>query len=204
MSTEPTQEPKSNGNGKGQRSAASTVENAAETPAVTGKIAIDYRGSVGRALESKGAMRDQKPVPHRISPLGLFWPENGTARLRLHPGVNLVDAKLWQIYTTVKCGDSKGHPQLMDKIKRQQVRVIESLPEDHELMEAMVARSIDHEGLRWLEEKEREGLNRPEVLTSIADRLAKAHPVAIRPGIFQGRVPNLKGTNNPQPELAMG
>jgi hypothetical protein len=169
----------------------------------SGKIAIDYRGTVGRAMERNGAVRDQKPVQHRLSPIGLYWPENGVSRLRLHPGVNLVDAKLWNTYTK-EVNKGEGHPQLMDKIRRGQFRVVESLPEDHEAVEAMISRSIDHEGLRWLADREAAGLNRSEVLTSIADRLAKARPVPIRSGAYQGRVPNLRNANDPQPSLAMG
>ncbi len=169
-------------------------------------VILDYRGTVGRSTVEKGGLRNEAAVPHRLSPLMAFWPENGQADLQLQPGVNVVSAELWKFYSETAKGSSgaSGHPQIMEMVKALQIRELSGISDDTSAVLELVKRSIDHDGLRWIETQENAGEQRQEVLDAIADRLAKARPIKIKPSSFQRSVPAVKGTDAPQPSMAMG
>lgn len=169
-------------------------------------VVLDYRGSVGRATVERGAIRNGRAVPHRLSPLMAFWPENGQADLQLQPGINVISADLWRFYTkTAKSGSGEpGHPQIMELVKAKQIRELTGLPDDAGAVLEMIERSMDHDGLRWIAEQEKAHDNRAEILDAVADRLTKARPVKIKSIAFQRAVPLVKDANAPQPSMAMG
>lgn len=169
-------------------------------------VIIDYRGVVGRATTDKGALRNERAVPHRLSPIMIFWPENGKQDLQLQPGVNVVSAALWKFYTEEAKGEggATGHPQLMEMVKAKQIRVMTKLPDDSGMVLDMIARSMDHDGLRWIAEQEKAGQNSQEILDAVEERLTKARPVKLKPITYQRAVPLVKDANAPQPSLAMG
>lgn len=176
-------------------------------------LVVDYRGVIARP-------KGQSAVPHERSPMVIYWPENGALELILHPGVNLIDAKLWKHYTAeVDAGlDSKGKPQrgipqLNAKIKASQIRVITGPPTDEHLLNDLINRTINHDGLEWLlaQEKARTGDDEPRdyIISAIESRAAKAIPVDITPATFQAQVPmvqspNMRESRYIQPSIAMG
>lgn len=182
-----------------------------DTPAQTptrkrGPVIVDYRGMVGRATVDKGALSNQRAVPHRLSPLMAFWPENGVEDLQLQPGLNLVDPKIWNFYTKEAKGadGSLGHPQVMEKVKARYIREITELPDDSGAIHSMIERSMDADGLRWIAEQESAGDAREDILDAVTDRLAKIRPVKLGRSAFQRHVPAVKDSNAPQPAMAMG
>jgi hypothetical protein len=188
-------------------SETTTVPNeAAAKPPKKTHVILDYRGMVGRGTVDKGAVRNDRAVAHRLSPLMAFWPENGQADLQLQPGVNVISADLWRFYTrTAKSAAGEpGHPQVMELVKAKQIRELTALPDDSGAVLDLIARSIDPTGLQWIADQERHGDGRPEILDAVADRQAKARPVKLKTIAFQRAVPLVKDTNAPQPSLAMG
>lgn len=176
----------------------------ADPEAATKRVIIDYDGSVGRATQAMGAVSNQRRVNHRHSPLVMFWPENGTPDLVLQPGINLVSAAVWELYTKT-VNDGAGHPQLKEKIDAGYITVLSEYPRKPQAIEAMVDRSIDIAGLDWMFEQENARNDpRQEILDAITERIAKAHPVVVPAMTFQAKVPNVKIEKAPSTSLAMG
>lgn len=168
-------------------------------------VIVDYNGSVGRATVERGALRNEAAVPHKLSPLLVFWPANGQQDLVLQPGINVVPAELWQFYTETAKSDSgkAGHPQLMALVAAKKIRVLEGLPDDPGSVLSMIKRSMSPEGLKWIGDQERAGEQRDEVLDALSERLAKLRPVDYKPLAFQARVPLIK-SGAEAPVMAMG
>jgi hypothetical protein len=169
-------------------------------------VILDYRGTVGRATEEKGALRNEPATPHRLSPLFVYWPENGQDDLQLQPGINLVPAKLWRFYTeeATSASGAPGHPQVMELIQHKAIREIDELPDDQWALLDLIKRSMDRTGLEWIAEQESQGEERQEVLDAVADRLAKVRSVKLKRMVFQKAVPLVKDPNAEQPSMAMG
>jgi hypothetical protein len=167
-------------------------------------VAIHYRGSVGRGEHVQDAtLPRQSATPHRLSPLLAFWPENGKPMLTIQPGVSMVDAELWAYYSK-SCNEGQGHPQLVDKIERHQLREITAVPADTWHAIEMIKGSIDPAGLAWLAEQEQAGAGRQDVLDAIDAALAKARPVGLKPTTtFKGKVLNVRrGEDRNEPVTA--
>lgn len=169
-------------------------------------VILDYRGTVGRGTIDKGAIRNNAAQPHRLSPLMAIWPENGQADLQLQPGVNVVPSELWDFYTkkAQSASGDPGHPQVMELVKAKQIRELTELPDDPGGVLDMIARTIDHDGLKWIASQEKAGENRQEILDAVADRLAKARPIKLKPIAFQKAVPLVRDPHAQQPSMAMG
>lgn len=173
-------------------------------------VILDYRGTVGRGTIDKNAVRNDRPIPHRLSPLMAFWPVNGVADLQLQPGCNVVEAETWAFYTEGAKSDSgdPGHPQIVQMVKSKSIRVLERLPDDPGAVHDLIDRSMSAEGLKWIADQvERddswEGF-REELGDAVKARLAKIRPVVLKPMTFKTHAPLIKDPDAPQPSLAMG
>jgi len=135
-------------------------------------IVIDYRGFVGSA-------DNQPAVAHTRNPIVASWPENGTMELILYPGVNIVDADLWRLYST-------KHGEIRRKADAGWARPIDALPDEYLLTDrdnGLIARTRHPAGLDWIEglENARPGGPRKSVVAALAEQRGKPKPVFIEP-----------------------
>jgi hypothetical protein len=131
-----------------------------------GKVVIDYRGSIGAAP-------GQPQVRHERSPWILQWPQSGVPELVIYPGVNVLDAHVWETYKSSIDAVSRA-------CKRGVLRELDGLGgiDDFTLLTedtGTIARTVSHEGLDWIA-SQAEG--RKLVLEAVVRRKQYARPLA--------------------------
>jgi len=168
-----------------------TSESTSAAEPVTAKsVLVDYRGTVGRASR-------QAEIEHKRSPLILWFPKAEIPSVSLQPGLNIVDATVFEFYV-------EHAVQVRTMVDDGRLTKLEALPRDSRAMVDLVSRTIDRKALAWInDQEEARGMPREQVLDAITRRAAKGTPVIIEPRVYAPVIPMGPRGNSGQ-SAAMG